>query len=172
MRRSLLLLTCLLWATVVSAAEPEHYSGRFEPVDLSEATAEKEKAVDAATSDMPGLVRGFARGRLNKAATVTEFFEFVGASNRMTISSDRSSGWSTDLSATEVKLTSESGDSVTLSRWMSDGVLHTKAQAKKGSRSSRFELSGDGSRLWVTTTITNEHLARPLVYRVEYRRVR
>jgi hypothetical protein len=172
MIRPLFILGFLLVAGSTSAAEPADYSGRFEPVDLVAATADKEKAVDLATLDIPRLVRSFARSRLSQAASVTEFFEFVGSSNRMTTSSNRSDGWTTDLSATKATFTSDKGDRVTLTRWMSDGVLLTKAEVKKGSRSSRFELLKAGQTLSVTTTITNKHLSSPLVYRTEYRRVR
>ncbi len=168
---SLLIAACLLGAESTYAAEPSDYSGRFEPLDMTKATQDKEAAVKEVAEDLPKLFQGMVRSRLGKAASIAKFLTFSGSENRMSISSDQSTEWTTDLSATEAQFTNPQGKGVTMARWMSEGVLCTRAQGERGTRSGRFELSTDGLQLWVETTIETKNLPRPLVYRTEYRRV-
>jgi len=154
-----------------SAAEPADYSGRFEPVDLTKATEDKENAIKEVASHAPRLFQRIMRSRLSKAASIARFLSFVSSENQMSVSSNESSDWVTDLSATETEFISSWGKKVTMARWMSDGVLFTRAQGERGTRSARLELSSDGLQLSVQTTIENKSLPRPLVFQTEYRRV-
>jgi hypothetical protein len=86
----------------------------------------------------------------------------------MSITSDRSTGWTTDLDGTEVPMVSDRGEDLQLSRRMKNGSLHSQARSERGTRTAVFELRDGGSRLVVTTTIENERLPRALVYVTEY----
>gem|GEM_PF-2747901 len=171
MKRILLIAVVLLMSAPASAAEPADYSGRFEPVDLTKATEDKENAIKEVASHAPRLFQRIMRSRLSKAASIARFLSFVSSENQMSVSSNESSDWVTDLSATETEFISSWGKKVTMARWMSDGVLFTRAQGERGTRSARLELSSDGLQLSVQTTIENKSLPRPLVFQTEYRRV-
>ena len=165
----LMLISAALPAPALGA-EPGDYRGTFRVEDLASAEAARDGAVQQVSSMMPALFRPFVRKRLMTSSTVTLFFEFDPSPGRMTISSDRSSGWTTDLQATEVELTPKGGKSFYLSRWMEQGVLCTRGRRGSGSRQSRFELSADGSRLTVITTISNKRLPEAVVYKTGYMR--
>jgi hypothetical protein len=158
-------------AAPASAAEPTDYSGRFEPVDMAKATEDKEIAIKEVASHAPPLFQKIMRSRLSKAASIARFLSFVGSANQISVSSTESTDWVTDLSATETEFTSSRGKSVRIARWMSDGVLFTRAQGERGTRNGRLELSNDGLQLSVQTTIETKSLPRPLVFQTEYRRV-
>jgi hypothetical protein len=173
------LLPCALCLVVFSAAmlpvsasgaEPADYRGTYRIVDQKAAEAARDKAVKEVVAAMPALFRRIARKRLMASATVLLFFEFEPSPGHMTISTDRSSGWTTDLAATEVKFKPDRGKSFLLSRWMEDGALSTLGRRRNGVRDTRFELSVDGSRLVVITTIHNKRLPAPVTYETVYTR--
>ena len=150
------------------AAEPGDYRGTYRIADLGEAKAERDKAVEEVVAKSPRLFRRYVRKRLMLASTLMQYFEFAPSSGQMVISSDLSSGWATDLAATEIEFKAERGKPFYLSRGMEEGVLSTRGRRKNGQRLTRFELSEDGSRLVVITTISNKRLPAPVVYRTGY----
>jgi len=166
----LLLLCIVLVPAMAHGAEPSDYQGTYQLNDAAAAEAARDEAVEGVVALIPGLFRGLARTRLSRAATVTRFFQFEVEGDRMTIASDQSSGWATDLVATEIEATSTGGQKLHLSRWMDGGSLNSRARTRRGERLSLFALAQEGSRLTVTTTIQNPVLPKPLVYRTEYRR--
>jgi len=168
--RLLLMLLALLLPASALGAEPADYQGAYRLDDLAAAEAARDEAVESVVAMMPYLFRGIARGRLTRAATVTLFFRFEPQGERITIVSDRSSGWASDLVATEVAVASKGGQSLHLSRWMDEGALNSRARTVKGERFSLFALTEGGSRLTVTTTIHNRYLPKSLVYRSQYSR--
>ncbi len=159
----------ILAAPSTFAAEPSAYAGSWTLATSVDHEGKRDAAVDAIVADMNALIRGIARKRLRKTATYATFFEFAPSDgSTLTVTTDRSPGWTTDLAGTEVALISDRDEEFHLSRWMEGGKLHSKARSKRGSRSSVFDLSADGAHLVVTTTIVNEHLPRPLVYSASY----
>lgn len=165
------LFLCLLLPLEGAAAEPAAYAGRFEIVDLKKDEAARDVAVDEATEELPSLFHGVVRKRLRKVSTVTLFFVLEPGKDSITISSDRSNDWKTDLSGTETEFTAEDGRTFWLSRWIEGEAIRTRVRSETGSRETLFELSEDGQTLRVTTTISNEKLPQSVVYRGDYRRV-
>ncbi|MBN95907.1 MAG: hypothetical protein CL928_17840 [Deltaproteobacteria bacterium] len=166
--RLALMLVIALSPTVVQGAEPADYAGSYRLEDAAAAEAARDAAVEGVVALVPGLFRGLARGRLTRAATVTEFFHFQPEGQRITIASDQSSGWSTDLVGTEIEAETHNGQKFQFSRWMEDGKMNSRARTRKGARLSLFTLQSDGRRLTVTTTLENRLLPKPLVYRTQY----
>ena len=167
-------LVCLLslgtYLPSVSAAELSPYSGRFELVDATAAEASRDAAVQTVAERFPRLLRKLVVKKMRKAASVTLFFDFKPGAETLSISSDRSQGWTTDLAKTEKKITSKEGKTFQLSRWMEDGALRTVARSDRGSRETLFELAENGKLLKVTTTIRIERVDKPIVYVANYRR--
>ncbi len=165
----LVVLLATLLPAVVTAAEPAQYRGTYRISDLAAAEAARDTAVEGLAARIPVLFRAIARMRMKAVATVTLFFRFEPEDEMMTIVSDRSTGWTTDLVGTEIKLPAPGGGVFYLSRWMEESSLCSRGRRDNGTRDSRFQLSADGSRLRVTTTIRNPHLPAPLVYAADYR---
>ncbi|MCP4869399.1 MAG: hypothetical protein GY898_11855 [Proteobacteria bacterium] len=161
----------LLLAGAAVAAEPADYAGTWNLVAADYDTP-RDAAIDEVTAEMSALIRGITRKRLRKAATYSSHYVMTPGDGTMTISSDRSEGWTTPLDGTEVAMISDRGEDIHLSRRMKNGSLHSKARSERGAQSVSFELSADGARLTVTTTIVNDNLPRPVVYATEYARAR
>ncbi len=166
-------LAVLSLSLPAGAAEPSDYAGRFEADSAIDHGAAVEAAVDDVVEGMNPLIRGIARKRLLKAATWSTTFTFEPDGASMTIRSDRlPEGRTTPLDGSETEGVSDRGEAFFLSRWMEDGRLCSNGRSDRGSHGNVFELSADGQRLVVTTTIRNDNLPKPLVYRVQYSRTR
>ena len=163
------LLTAPTWDSAL-ASEPQNFSGRFELADPAAAVASRDAAVEAAAAEFPRLFRKLARGKILEAATLPQFFELKHGKDSISISSDRSEGWTTDLRKTEVEVVSAQGKKAHLTRWMEGPSLHSRARGERGSREGLFKLSEDGQLLEVTTTILGDRVAKPLVFVATYRR--
>jgi len=169
-RICLVVLLVTLLPAVASAAEPSRYEGTYRISDLASAEAARDASVEELAVKIPFLFRALARMRMKAAATVTLFFRFQPSPGLMTISSDRSTGWTTDLAASEMEFPAPQGGVFYLSRWMEESSLCSRGRRGNGTRESRFELSSDGAGMVVTTTIHNPHLPGPLIYITEYKR--
>lgn len=163
-------LAALFVLTPALAASPGDYAGTFVLDPAVDNEGARSAAVDDVVQGFSPLIRGIARRRLAAAARMSGSYTFAPDRDRMTISSDAASEWTTALDRTEIPLLSDKGEDFHLSRWMEAGSLHSNARSERGSNGNVFELSSDGQRMTVTTTIDNDRLPKTLVYRVEYLR--
>lgn len=170
---ALIALFALSLANPAAAAEPADYAGVFEADPAIDNAGAVEAAIEVIVTEMSPLIRGIARKRLRAAASWSTRYTFEPATDSMNIRSDRRpEGWTTPLDRSEITTTSDKGEDFFLSRWMEGGVLRSNGRSERGSHGNTFELSPDGSRMIVTTTIRNDNLPKPLVYRVQYERTK
>ena len=146
------------------------YSGRFELADMEAAQAERDRSAREVAEVFPAPLRKMAIGKMKKAASIFPFVELRAGDGSVTIRSDESAGWATTLDKKEEEFRAKDGKKFLLSRWMEDGVLHSRARGETGTRSAKFRLSDGGDVLTVVTTIQLDRSERPIVYSATYKR--
>lgn len=170
MSRVLALVPLLLSISLPAlAAEPQDYAGRWTFDESSGDRAGVDAAVEATCAEFPKLFRGLVRKKLAPAAEIAEFFVFEPGDNQLTITTNRSDGWTTDLSATPVEKRSVDGHDITLRRWMKDGVLHTQGDTGAAITAYVFTIQPDG-RLRIDVTVSGDRLPKPLAFSLHYLR--
>lgn len=167
MARLLLLLTLL--PSFVLAAEPADYAGRWTFDEASGDRAGVDQAIETAAGEFPRLFRGLVRKRLAPSARISAFFVIEPGEDSITISTDATEKWTTDLSGTPVQKTTQQGDQASIRRWMEDGALHTEGGNARGSTSYVFTLESKAV-LRIDVTVASERLPTPMRYALHYGR--
>lgn len=164
----LLILLTLLPCSAL-ASEPGDYAGRWTFDESSGDRAAVDAAIELAAGGFPKLFRGLVRKRLEPSARIAAFFVFEPGDNAMTISTDVTVGWTTDLAGTPIQKTTPQGDQASVRRWMEGGALHTVGEAARGSSSYVFTLESK-TVLRIDVTVSADRLPTPMRYSLHYTR--
>lgn len=125
-----------------------------------------DKAIDAVVSDMSGLVRGIARGRLTDANQVAEELILLGGGNTFAVMVDKRP-YTGRLDGTPVKVKTVTGDMMDMRFEVGPQLAQIFTDEEKG-RTNRFELRGDQLIMHVRVHATA--LPRELLYDLTYTR--
>jgi hypothetical protein len=167
MLRLILLLSLI--PSLLLAAEPSDYAGRWTFDEGSGDRAGVEKVIETTAEGFPRLFRGLVKKKLAPAARIVDYFHFEPGDGRISISTNVSEGWATDLAGTPVEKLADNGDTVTIRRWMEDGLLHTLGEGKGGSTSYVFTLESPKT-LRVDVTVASDKLPEPMRFPLHYTR--
>lgn len=133
--------------------------------------AEQEKryeAIDQATDSMNSLLRGRARQLLREKTKPLASIGLSNGGDRVTMyGPNRRFTFTTDGSPNRVQ--TESGAATLRAKWQ-DGKLVLTSQTKKGIQKTTYQLSEDGMRLILETSVSGGMLKNPVRFRTTYQR--
>lgn len=127
-------------------------------------------AIEATVQQMPKLVRGFARGRIDKATPPPERYVLEVADGEITIGHAAGSGVTTTLDGDGAVVEGDGGAELTVTRTKQGDCIRHHGEQHNGSGTDVFCLSGDGKTLTVTVTIGSNQLPAPITYELTYSR--
>ena len=162
-----LLLACLLSPAFAADLDIE---GRYEAVDASARDRSIDDGVEAAIADWPLFIRKVVFPKVRNKIVMPTFFDFAPGEADLTITSDLTGAWTTDLQGTKVRVKRLDGTAVRIRRWMDGDVLRADGTTSQGRSEFWFEWSADGSTLTVTAATHADALPRPVQYRAVYAR--
>jgi hypothetical protein len=152
-------------AEAAGALEQRHrYTGG------DEGRAAVERAIDDATADMNGLIRGVARRKLRDANPIIEDIGFSLGGDPLVASYVGGRLIETPASGAAVDWVDPFGDTVKVSQRWSNGELVQHMFNDKGSRTNVYRFAEDGQRMTMSVTIESPSLPKPIRYRLEYRK--
>jgi hypothetical protein len=125
-----------------------------------------DRAIDGVVSEMSGLVRGIARGRLADANRVAEELILLGGGNTFAVLVDKRA-YTGRLDGTAVKVKTVTGDMMDMRFEVGPQLAQIFTDEEKG-RTNRFELRGE--QLIMHVRVHASALPRDLLYDLTYTR--
>ena len=142
-------------------------TGNWQRQESSSQRSARLKVIDDVTSEMNWLMRGKAKEKLREATAKNESISIQDNGNNVAITATGRPrlSISTDGKASKIKGQAESG-TVRASR--QNGVLILEMEGGNGSRTTRYTLSPDKSKLTLDVKMSSPNLPKPLQYQVTY----
>lgn len=129
-----------------------------------------EQAIDEATEDMSGLIRGVARRRLRDANPIIDDIGFSLGGDPLRASYGGGRIIETPASGAAVDWVDPFGETVKVSQRWSGRELVQHMFNDNGSRTNVYRFSDDGQRMTMSVTIESPRLPKPIRYRLDYRK--
>lgn len=125
-------------------------------------------AIDEATEGLNFLLRGRARDMLREKTKPQKTLEITDEGHQVAIEAEkRRIIFRPDGSPVQVK---NQGETATIRARRKDGKLTVETQGKNGVQTIVYEMSADGTQLFLETTIAVAKIGNPLRYKTTYDR--
>jgi hypothetical protein len=131
-----------------------------------------EAAIARSTDGLFFIVKAIARGRLRERSAIPQRYTLALAGEAITSDSTGNLLMRSPADGGSAAYRSSLGEDVALRQQLREGALVQVLAADGGVRTNTFTLGPDGQTLWLRVVVASDSLARPLDYRLTYRRVR
>jgi hypothetical protein len=168
-------LTVLL-GSVAATMTPAYAAGTGIAGAYAYSQAESEnvdKAIESALASANFVVRTVARGRLEKTNKPYTKVAISTSGSSLSIQTDGRPPIVLPASGATIAWTRpEDGEKLQVSAHMVGTKLEETFAAPDGKRVNVFEPSADGSKLYMTVTVSSGKLPKPVTYRLAYKRTK